>query len=120
MVTYYGVGIVLTCLEWKKLRILAFALSFNSDQKVIAVLVDQMPSRNHVTHVTHVTMLAITIIVEIVSSTCIPTCMQIPAKTASIVIFSKKLVYILCFFSIGFLGRLWFNNHVVFIGRWRI
>ena len=97
MITYYGVGIVHRCLEWKKLCILAIAFSFNSDQKVIAVLVDQMPSRNHVTHVTMVT---ITIIVEI------------PAKTASIVIFSKKLVYI-CFFSIGFLGQLWFNNHIV-------
>ena len=63
---------------------------FNSDEKVIAVLEDQMPSRNHVT------MVAITIIVEIVSS--IPTCMQIPAKTGSIVMFSKKLVYI-CFFQ---------------------
>ena len=63
---------------------IAIAFSFNSDQKVIAVLVDQMPSRNHVTHVTMVT---ITIIVEI------------PAKTASIVIFSKKLVYICFFFN---------------------
>ena len=66
-------------------------------------LVDQMTSRNHVT------MEAITIIVEIFSS--IPTCMQIPAKTGSIIILYKISLYM--FFSIGFLGQLLFNNHFV-------